>query len=124
MAVQVASTATCKCIFGAAPAVLTATCPTVLADGMPAATIADIALPTFGMCSCPANPAVAAATAAALGVLTPQPCMPVPMGPWKPGSPTVLIGGKPALQNSSTLQCSYGGVITIATPGAKTVMVP
>ena len=124
MAVQVASTATCKCIFGAAPAVLTATCPTVLADGMPAPTIADTAPPPLGRSSRPTTRGVPPPTAAALGVLTPQPCMPVPMGPWKPGSPTVLIGGKPALQNSSTLQCSYGGVITIASPGAKTVMVP
>ncbi len=124
MAVQVASTALCKCIFGAAPAALTATNPAVLADKLPAATIADTMLPTFGMCSCPGNPAVASATAAALGVLTPQPCTPVPAGTWNPGSPTVLIGGKPALQNSSTLQCAYGGMITITAPGAKTVMVP
>ncbi len=38
----------------------------------------------FGVCVSLANPAVAAATSAALGVLAPQPCIPVtvsPMGP-------------------------------------------
>ena len=124
MAVQVASTAQCICTFGAAPAVLTSKTANVMACGLPAATIADSMVPPFGMCSCPSNPAVAAATAAAFGVLTPQPCTPVPMGPWKPGSTTVLIGGKPALQNTSTLQCAYGGMITVTTPAATTVMVP
>ena len=124
MAVQVATTAQCKCIFGAATSMVSAQNTTVLACGLAAATITDITLPPFGMCSCPGNPAVAAATAAAMGVLTPQPCTPVPAGTWTPGSPTVLIGGKPALQNTSVLQCAYGGVITIASPAANTVMVP
>lgn len=123
MAVQVASTAQCRCVFGAAPAVLAAQNATVLACGLPAATVADFTLPPFGMCSCPNNPAVAAATAVT-GVLTPKPCTPVLVGPWKPGSATVLIAGKPALQNTSTLQCAYGGMITVAAPAANTVMVP
>ena len=42
----------------------------------PAANIADVApmvnVPPFGMCNMPSNPAVAAATAAALGVSTPS----------------------------------------------------
>ena len=76
------------------------------------------------MCTSIANPAVSAATAAALGVLTPMPCIPVTVAPWIPGSPRVLVGSKPALNNSSKLMCSWGGVITILMPGQVTTMVP
>ena len=125
MAIQTASTAMCQCAFGAAPAPLVVPpAAKVLACGLPAATIFDNKFPTFGMCSCPANPAVAAATAAAFGVLTPAPCAPVLTAPWAPGSPTVLIGGKPALNHNSKLMCAYGGVISILSPMANTVLVP
>jgi hypothetical protein len=78
----------------------------------------------FGMCSSLANPTVAAATSAALGVLTPMPCIPMTTAPWIVGAPTVLIGDKPALNNSSTLMCNWGGVIQITMPGQTTVQVP
>jgi hypothetical protein len=81
-------------------------------------------VPTFGMCNSPSNPTVAAATAAAMGVLTPMPCVPVTPAPWAPGSPTVLIGNMPALNNSSKLMCTWGGVIQITSPGEFTVMEP
>jgi hypothetical protein len=35
-----------------------------------------------------------------------------------------MIGGMPALQNSSKLMCNWGGVIQILVPGQMTVMVP
>jgi hypothetical protein len=96
--------------------------------GTPAATIMDNApmvniLP-FGMCNSPANPMVAAATAAALGVLTPMPCIPVTAAPWAPGSPTVLIGNMPALNNSSKLLCNWGGAIQITQAGQMTTTIP
>jgi hypothetical protein len=95
---------------------------------MPAANIMDHApflnLATFGMCSNPANPTVAAATAAALGVLTPMPCVPVLPAPWVPGSPTVLVGPMPALTDQSSLLCAWGGMIRIAAPVQTTCMVP
>ena len=91
---------------------------------MPQGTIMDNKLPTFGMCSNPANPAVAAATAAAMGVLTPMPCVPVTVAPWVPGAPTVLVCGKPLLNNSSKLMCSYGGVIQVTLTPALTVQTP
>jgi hypothetical protein len=81
-------------------------------------------VPPFGMCNSPSNPMVAAATAAALGVLTPMPCVPVTAAPWVVGAPTVLIGGMPALNNSSKLMCNWGGVIQITMPGQVTTQVP
>ena len=113
------------CSFGAAPGVLTILSPKTSAGPMPAATIMDfqpfVNIGPFSLCSSLANPAVASATAAALGVLTPMPCTPMPIGPWQPGSPTVHVEGKPALTNLSTCQCAYGGVITISVPGQGTV---
>ena len=106
------------CTQGAAPAALTVVVPTTTAQGPPAANIMDFApitnIPTFGMCMSPANPMVAAATAAALGVLTPMPCIPVTT-PWTPGVPMVLLRNFPALDNASKCMCAYGGQISITT---------
>lgn len=125
MAMQTANTAVCQCSFGAAPASLPVppACK-VLACGLPAATVMDNKLPPFGMCSSLANPAVSSATAAAGGVLTPQPCSPVLTAPWMPGSLTVQIGGKSALNNTSKLMCAYGGVIQVGATPAMTVKTP
>src|SRR5471032_919718 len=128
MGIQVCAGGLMMCSFGVAPAPLAVLPVNRTMTGAPAATIMDHApmvnVPTFGMCSSPANPMVAAATAAALGVMTQMPCIPATAAPWAPGSPTVLIGGMPALNNSSKLMCSYGGVIQISFPGQVTVMVP
>lgn len=128
MANPVVQTATCTCSFGAAPAVLTVTSQqTVSICKMPAATIQDGAalsnVPTFGMCSNPANPTVAAATAAAMGALTPMPCVPATVA-WTPGCPTVMVCKRPLLNNTSKLMCSYGGVIQVTMTPAMTVKVP
>ncbi len=113
---------TCMCSFGAAPAPLKVTSnTTVLAEGKPVGTIQDVQgivnIGPFGLCSSLANPAVASATAAALGVLTPQPCVPVPAGTWIPTKPKVLIGGKPCLTNDCKMMCAYAGAISITMPG-------
>ena len=128
MANPVVQTATCTCSFGAAPAVLTVTSQqTVSICKMPAATIQDGAalsnVPTFGMCSNPANPTVASATAAAMGVLTPMPCVPATVA-WAPGCPTVTVCKRPLLNSTSKLMCSYGGVIQVTMTPAMTVKVP
>ena len=68
--------------------------------------------------------AEAAATAAAFGVLTPMPCIPVIPAPWSPGSPTVLVGNTPALNQSSKTICAYGGVIQITNPGTTNIQIP
>ena len=67
---------------------------------------------------------MASATAAAMGVLTPMPCIPVTSAPWAPGVPTVFIAGSPALDDSSQLMCTWGGVIAIVIPGELTVNIP
>lgn len=121
------NTAMCQCSFGVAPAPLTVTSQTtVLGSNMPAATIMDIPKPpmTFGMCSSLANPTVASATAAAMGVLTPMPCIPACAAPWAPGSPTVLVCNKPALNNSSKCMCNWGGVISLVMTPAVTINIP
>ena len=78
----------------------------------------------FGMCMSIANPQVAAATAAALGVLTPQPCIPATASPWAPGAVTVQIANQPALDNISTCMCNWAGLITVVNPGQTSTMVP
>lgn len=128
MGQQVCAGAMLQCSFGAAPGTLMVLPANCVMTGAPAANIMDnkpmLNILPFGMCQSPANPMVAAATAAALGVLTPMPCIPVTAAPWMPGSPTVLIGNMPALNNSSKLMCNWGGVISINVPGQFTVMVP
>jgi hypothetical protein len=94
----------------------------VLIEGRPAADITATALgvniPPFGMCTSLANPAVASATSAALGVLTPMPCTPTVVAPWAPLAPTVLVGGKPALVSGSVCTCAFGGIISIISAGS------
>ncbi|MES2322262.1 MAG: DUF4280 domain-containing protein [Pseudomonadota bacterium] len=128
MGQQVCAGALMQCSFGVAPAPLSVLPVSGVLTGTPAATIMDnvpmLNIPTFGMCSSMSNPTVAAATAAALGVLVPMPCIPATVAPWVPGSPTVLIGSKPALNNSSKLNCMWGGIIQISFAGQATVMVP
>jgi len=128
MAIQVCMGATLQCSFGAAPSSLMVLPLNRTMTGTPDANIMDnkpmLNVLPFGMCSSPSNPTVAAATAAALGVLTPMPCVPVTPAPWVPGSPTALIGNMPALNNSSKLMCAWGGVIQIVNPGQTNVMVP
>lgn len=128
MPLQVVTGAVMSCSFGAAPATLNAlSAPTTMAGGPPAATIMDnipIAnIAPFGMCSSIANPTVAAATAAALGALTPMPCIPATVAPWAPGAAKTLVASLPALHDGCMLTCMWGGVIQISFAGQTTVMV-
>jgi len=129
MAIQVCMGANLMCSFGTAPSALSVLPKNkVMAGGPVAANIMDnvpmLNIMPFAMCTSPANPTVAAATAAALGVLTPMPCIPATAAAWAPGAPTVMLGGMPTLNNSSKLMCNWGGVIQVAVPGQATVMVP
>lgn len=121
--------ATMMCSFGLAPApLMVLPVNRVMLNNMPMANIMDhkplINIMPFGMCSSMANPMVVAATAAALGVLTPMPCIPNTIAPWAPGAPTVMVGNVPALTAQSKLMCMWAGVIQITFPGQIPTMVP
>jgi len=128
MGFHVCSGAVMMCSFGAAPSKFSATPKTVKTGNQDAGNIMDhvpnMNIPPFGMCQSPSNPQVAAATAAALGVLTPMPCVPATPAPWAPGVPTVLVANQPALNDSSVLNCIWAGVIQIKFAGQTTEQVP
>lgn len=128
MAMLVTFGAQLKCTFGAAPSSLAVTSQSQVMDSKkPVGTISDNIPMTnimpFGTCSSLSNPTVASATSAAMGVLTPMPCVPVTPAPWIPGSTKVLIGKKPALTDACTLACNWGGQISVI-PGPPTAKVP
>ena len=113
------------CTFGMAPSTLNVLPTAQVVSAMPLASIADtipfVNIMPFGMCQSMANPMVAAATAAAMGVLTPMPCIPVPAGPWAPGVPQVLVGGNPAVNDQCKLTCADGGKKQFTNYGCQTV---
>jgi hypothetical protein len=128
MGFQVCMGAMLQCSFGTAPSALSVLPANRVTGTTPEANIMDnkpfVNILPFGQCSSTSNPMVAAATAAAAGAMTPMPCIPVTTAPWIVGAPTVLIGNMPALNDSSTLMCTWGGVIKINSPGQAQVQVP
>lgn len=129
MPMQVVNGAQLMCSFGVAPSTLVVLPVNRVNDGnQPAANIMDhvpmLNIMPFGMCTSLANPQVAAATAAAFGVLTPQPCIPATASPWTPGALNVLIANEPALDNVSICMCNWAGVITVANPGEIDTEIP
>lgn len=126
MPLQVVNMARTMCSMSPAPSQLTVL-PTYrrTAGGQPAATIGDhlpiVNVAPFGPCMSPTFPPTIAATAAASGVFTPAPCVPLTATPWSPGSTVVTIAGRPALRQTDTCQCVWGGVITITDPGQTIV---
>ncbi len=117
------------CSFGSNPSQLIAASQSkCMVCGKLAATIMDVKpgvnISSFGLCSSLLNPQVASATAAALGVLTPQPCGFIPEGTWSADKSKIILAGKPVLCNSSRLMCGMGrGIITITTTGQKKVII-
>ena len=113
-----------RCGEGTSPANLSVL-PTSEARGGddPAATVMDqkpmVNVPPFGMCRTQANPQVASATAAAQGVLTPMPCMPILPAPWSPGATYVKVGSLAALTADSTCTCQWTGTIEVVDPGSE-----
>jgi hypothetical protein len=108
-----------QCSMGAAPATFAATGVEV-STRTPAGVVSDTTMASvasFGLCQSPSNPQVAAATAAASGVLTPQPCVPLITGPWTPGAGRVMLSGVAALDDASQCSCTWGGSITVSSAG-------
>ena len=118
----VCSGAVMKCTMGTSPANLTVLpIRTVFLAGQPQGNISDhqsmLNLAPFGLCRSLAFPPTAAATAAALGTLTPMPCMHNTPAPWFVGKMDYLIQGQPALLKSCKCQCMWGGTISFVTDG-------
>ena len=125
---QVVNGAILKCSMGTAPSSLVVPVTMALDGYQPAANVMDhvpmMNIMPFGMCQSLANPTVAAATTAALGVLTPMPCIPNTPAPWVTCSPTMLIGNMPALNDTSKCVCVWAGVIEVTNPGQMTTDIP
>ncbi|ROZ78305.1 DUF4280 domain-containing protein [Ramlibacter sp. WS9] len=128
MPLQTCMGAAMQCSFGLAPSSLVPTPKPVMTSNKVAANILDhipiTNIPSFGMCTTPSNPMVAAATAAAMGTPTPAPCLPMTPAPWIAGATNVLLCNAPALDNVSTLKCIWGGVIMFVDAGQMTHNIP
>lgn len=118
--------ATLRCNNGTSPSSLSVL-PTANTnnDEKPIATVMDfkpsVNVAPFGMCTTQANPQVASATAAAQGVLTPMPCVPVITAPWSPGSTVAMIKDQKALTVGSTCSCAWTGVVEVADAATQTL---
>lgn len=129
MAMHVCNGAMLQCSFGLAPSTLVVLpANQMITSNQPAANIMDHIPMTnimpFGMCSSIANPTVASATSAAMGVLTPMPCIPATSTPWVPGAPTVMLANQPTLDDTSKLTCNWLGIISVTQPGQVTEQIP
>ena len=111
-----------ECKMGTAPSKLVVLPQhRVQLGGKPKANIGDckpmVNVMPFGMCKSLANPAVAAATAAKYGTLTPMPCTPT-CSIWIGGKTDLLLDGMPALLNSDKAVCPLGAsMISITDSG-------
>jgi len=104
--------ATLQCSMGTTPATFAASGIQTSA-GSPVGVVTDVTaanVPPFGMCVSPSNPQVASAH-------SPQPCLPVLVSPWSPGSAQVTISEVSALDDSSECACTWGGVVTMSAAG-------
>ncbi|MBL8744137.1 MAG: DUF4280 domain-containing protein [Myxococcales bacterium] len=110
------------CSMGLAPSVFVATPKPgmlMVLGTMHGATIDQITpanVPPFVMCRSQANPAVAAATAAAMGTPTPAPCIPNIVSPWAPPAATPTQSSLPTATVNSRCNCAFGGSISVANP--------
>ena len=111
-----------QCTFGTMPSSLAVTVPKRPKCGSQLmATINDMVpntnIPSFGLCQTINNPTVAQATSAAMGTLTPMPCVPSISAPWAPGTSLMKVLSAPALTDGCTCTCMWGGTISVQNPG-------
>ena len=110
-----------KCTMGTSTTKLKATPKNVSLVGKDQANIADfvsmVNVPSFGRCRSLAYPPTAAATAANHGRLTPMPCVPGTCPFWTAVDRNSLVCGQPALLKAAKLSCTFGGIISIVSPG-------
>ena len=111
-----------QCSFGMAPSSFSVIDPLrPKVENKPAGNIMDnkpmVNIMPFGMCQSMANPSVASATSAAMGVLTPMPCIPVIAAPWTPGG-QVKFSNFPALMDNCKCMCNWGGQISVSFPAS------
>lgn len=111
-----------QCLFGLVPTPLIVLPDrTIAVDGMLLGNITDFVpmlnIEPFGECVSLANPEVIAATAAAMGVLTPMPCVPITPDPWISEALGVEVNGAPVLDQMSTVMCIWAGLIHVDEPG-------
>jgi len=118
----VCSSARLKCSFGTtAASLIILPARRIQLSGKPMGNLSDYKpvtnIPPFGMCRSLANPSVASATSAAMGTLTPMPCIPNTRTPWTGAKMDFKVSGQPALLKSCRLTCMWGGMITIMDDG-------
>lgn len=115
-----------QCNFGNAPVPLMVLPDKKVNSMLPVAVQSDhiplLNILPFGMCSSPSNPLVIAATAAAMGVLTPMPCLPCTAEEWTGSCKKVKVKGGQALSMDAKLRCLFGGNIQAAAPLQPTVL--
>ena len=113
MAVPVTDGGLLSCSFGTTPGTLV-----VEGDrtgGKRPPVLADTDLPrSFGLCSAPSNPTVAAAMLSPQGLVGTSACMPVVIDAWTKGGAALKAGEQ--LDTSCIRRCLWGGTISIQSP--------
>lgn len=116
-----------RCPFGLMTSILNVVDPTRASIGKNKMAVQSdklplVNIPVFGMCTSIVNPAVQAATFAAMGTLTPAACPGVKaMMGWSPPPSNVLNATSRYLLQTCTLLCAFGGNIHIVHSGQGVV---
>ena len=106
-----------NCSMGSAPCkIKVVSNDKLFVENKKVATVNDYKIPSisgFGMCKSMSNPKVEAATAAANGVLQPQPCEPVINSSWS-GNTKLCAKGIMAITDKSHNKCLYAGNLSVS----------